>query len=62
MPGRQLGENKALNLMFKQNNSSVSEKVDEIRAKCGVRLCWIDREGKKRIYLIKSVIKRIDMS
>ena len=34
--------------MFKQNNPSVSEKVDEIRAKCGVRLCWIDREEKKR--------------
>ena len=37
--------------MFKQNNPSVSEKVDEIRAKCGVRLCWIDREEKKR-YII----------
>ena len=30
--------------MFKQNNPSVSETVDEIRAKCGVRLCWIDRK------------------
>ena len=34
--------------IFKQNNPSVSEKVDEISAKCGVRLCWIDREEKKR--------------
>ena len=34
--------------IFKQNNPSVSEKVDEIRAKCGVRMCWIDREEKKR--------------
>ena len=34
--------------MFKQNNPSVSEKVDEIRAKYGVRLCWIDREEKKK--------------
>ena len=34
--------------IFKQNNPSVSEKVDEIRAKCGVRLCWIDREEKER--------------
>ena len=30
--------------MFKQNNPSVSETVDEIKAKCGVRLCWIDRK------------------
>ena len=37
--------------MFKQNNPSVSEKVDEIRAKCGVRLCWIDREEKERYIL-----------
>ena len=37
--------------MFKQNNPSVSEKVDEIRAKCGVRLCWIDREENKRYIL-----------
>ena len=35
--------------MFKQNNPSVSEKVDEIRSKCGVRLCWIDRAEKKYI-------------
>ena len=34
--------------IFKQNNPSLSEKVDEIRAKCGVCLCWIDREEKKR--------------
>ena len=34
--------------IFKQNNPSVSEKVDEISAKFGVRLCWIDREEKKR--------------
>ena len=25
--------------MFKQNNPSVTEKVDKIRAKCGVCLC-----------------------
>ena len=37
--------------MFKQNKASVSGKIDEIRAKCGVRLCWIDREEKKR-YII----------
>ena len=37
--------------MFKQDNPSVSEKLDEIRAKCGVRLCWIDREEKKRYIL-----------
>ena len=37
--------------MFKKNNTSVSGKVDEIRAKCGVRLCWIDREEKKK-YII----------
>ena len=37
--------------MFKQNNLSVSEKVDEIRAKCGKLLCWIDREEKKRYIL-----------
>ena len=37
--------------MFKKNNPSVSGKVDEIRAKCGVRLCWIDREEKKRYIL-----------
>ena len=36
--------------VFKQNNLSVSEKVDEIRTKCGVRLCWIDREEKKKVY------------
>ena len=36
--------------IFKQNNLSVSEKVDEIRTKCGIRLCWIDREEKKGIY------------
>ena len=34
--------------IFKQNNPSVSAKVDEIREKCGVGLCWIDREEKKR--------------
>ena len=34
--------------IFKQNNPSMSEKVDEIRAKCGVRLYWIDVEEKKR--------------
>ena len=33
---------------FKQKNPSVSAKSDEIRAKCGVRLCWIDREEEKR--------------
>ena len=33
--------------IFKQNNPSVSAKVDEIRAQFGVRLCWIDREEKK---------------
>ena len=37
--------------MFKQNKASVSGKIDEIRAKCGVRLCWIDREEKKRYIL-----------
>ena len=37
--------------MFKQNKPSVSEKVDEIRAKCGVRLCRNDREEKKRYIL-----------
>ena len=37
--------------VFKQNNPSMSEKVDEIRAKCEVCLCWIDREEKKR-YII----------
>ena len=37
--------------MFKQNNPPVSEKVDEIRAKCGVRLWWIDRKEKKRYIL-----------
>ena len=42
--------------MFKQNNPSVSEKVDEIRAKCGVRLCWIDREEKKRYILNTKVL------
>ena len=30
--------------MLKQGNLSVSEMVGEIRAKCGVRLFWIDRE------------------
>ena len=48
--------------IFKQNNSSVSEKIDETRAKCGVCLCWIDREEKKGIYLIEIVLKRADMS
>ena len=37
--------------MFKQNNPSVSGKVDEIRAKCVVRLCCIDREEKKKYIL-----------
>ena len=37
--------------MFKQYNPSVSEKADEIRAKCGVHSCWIDREEKKRYIL-----------
>ena len=37
--------------MFKQNKASVSGKTDEIRAKCGVRLCWIDREEKERYIL-----------
>ena len=37
--------------MFKQNNPSVSEKVDGIIAKCGARLCWIDIEEKKRYIL-----------
>ena len=37
--------------MFKQNKASVSGKIDEIRAKCGVRLCWIDREEKERYIL-----------
>ena len=37
--------------MFKQNNPPVSEKVDEIRAKFGVRLWWIDRKEKKRYIL-----------
>ena len=37
--------------MFKQNNASVSGKIDEIRAKCGVRLCWIDIEEKERYIL-----------
>ena len=37
--------------MFKQNNPSVSEKADEIRAKCSVHSCWIDREEKKRYIL-----------
>ena len=36
--------------MFKQDNPSVSEKVDKMRANCGVRLCWIDKEEKKGIY------------
>ena len=36
--------------MFKQNNPSVPEKVDGIRAKCGGRLCWIDIEEKKKVY------------
>ena len=35
--------------MFKQNNPFVSGKVDEIRAKCVVRLYCIDREEKKSI-------------
>ena len=35
-------------LTVKQNNPSVSGKVHEIRTKCGVRLCWIDREEKKK--------------
>ena len=34
--------------IFKQKNPSVSAKSDEIRAKCGVPLCWIDREEEKR--------------
>ena len=37
--------------MFKQNNPSVSEKADEIRAKCSAHSCWIDREEKKRYIL-----------
>ena len=37
--------------IFKQNNLSVSEKTGEIRAKCGVRLCSIDREEKKSYIL-----------
>ena len=37
--------------MFKQNNASMSGKIDEIRAKCGVRLCWIDIEEKERYIL-----------
>ena len=44
--------------MFKQNNPSVSEKVDEIRAKCGVRLCWIDREEKKKVYTKLKVLQK----
>ena len=42
--------------MFKQNKASVSGKIDEIRAKCGVRLCWIDREEKKRYILNTKVL------
>ena len=42
--------------MFKQNKASVSGKIDEIRAKCGVRLCWIDREEKKRYILNPKVL------
>ena len=34
--------------IFKQNNPYVSEKVGEIRAKSGLRICWIDREEKAR--------------
>ena len=34
--------------IFKQNNPYISEKVEEIRAKCGLRICWIDREEKAR--------------
>ena len=34
--------------ILKQKNPSVSAKSDEIRAKCGVRLCWVDREEEKR--------------
>ena len=44
--------------IFKQNNPSVSEKVDEIRAKCGVRLCWIDREEKKRYISNRNCFKK----
>ena len=35
-------------LIFEQSNSTVSEKVEEIRTKCAMFLCSIDREEKKR--------------
>ena len=44
--------------MFKQNNLSVSGKVDEIRGKCGVYLCWIDREEKKKVYTKLKVLQK----
>ena len=48
--------------ILKQINPSVSAKVDEIRAKCGVGLCWIDTEEKKGIYLTEIILKRTDMT
>ena len=35
--------------IFKQNNPYVSEKVKEIRAKSGLRICWIDKEKARHI-------------
>ena len=38
--------------MFKQSNPPDSEKVNEIREKCGVHLCWIEREEKIDRYVM----------
>ena len=44
--------------MFKQNDPPVSGKVDEVRGKCGVYLCWIDREEKKKVYTKLKVLQK----
>ena len=48
--------------MFKKNNPSVSGKADEIRAKCGVRLSWIDREEEKKVYTKLKVSQKEQIS